>query len=115
MPLTDLGGHPSIASHLSAFWATVCKTVRPICYETVVCPVHPSVTLVYCGQTIGWIMMPLGTEVGLGPGDTVLDGTSSPRKGAQQPHTFRPMSIVPKRSPISATAELLFFIQLCSS
>jgi len=29
--------------------------------------------LVYCGQTVGWIKMPLGTEVGLGPGDIVLD------------------------------------------
>jgi len=29
---------------------------------------------VYCGQTAGWIKMPLGTEVGLGPGDIVLDG-----------------------------------------
>jgi len=28
----------------------------------------------YCGQTTGWIKMALGTEVGLGPGDTVLDG-----------------------------------------
>jgi len=26
---------------------------------------------VYCGQTAGWIKMPLGTEVGLGPGDIV--------------------------------------------
>jgi len=34
-------------------------------------------------------------------------GPSFPRKGTQQPHTFRPMSIVAKRSPISATAELL--------
>jgi len=33
-----------------------------------------SVTLVYCGQTVGWIKMPLGTEVGLAPGDIVLDG-----------------------------------------
>jgi len=24
------------------------------------------VTLVYCGQTVGWINMPLGTEIGLG-------------------------------------------------
>ena len=24
---------------------------------------------VYCGQTVGWIKMPLGTEVNLGPGD----------------------------------------------
>ena len=33
-----------------------------------------SVTLVYCGQTVGWIKMKLGMEVGLGPGDIVLDG-----------------------------------------
>ena len=24
---------------------------------------------VYCGQTAGWIKMPIGTEVDLGPGD----------------------------------------------
>jgi len=49
--------------------------------------------------------MPLGAEVGLGPGDIVLDGDPAlPRQGAQQPlPTFRPMSIVAKRSPISAT------------
>jgi len=36
--------------------------------------------------------MPLGTEVGLGPGDIVLHGdpAPSPRKGAHQPPTFRP-------------------------
>jgi len=36
-----------------------------------------SVTLVYCGQTTGWISnysIPLGTGVCLGPGDIVLDG-----------------------------------------
>jgi len=34
-----------------------------------------------------WIKMPLGTEVGLGPGDIVLDGDPAPpKKGAQQPH-----------------------------
>jgi len=26
------------------------------------------------GQTAGWIKIPLGMEVGLGPGNTVLDG-----------------------------------------
>jgi len=26
---------------------------------------------VYCGQTAGWMKMPLGTEVGLGPDDIV--------------------------------------------
>jgi len=29
---------------------------------------------VYCGQTAVWIKMPLGKEVGLGPGHIVLDG-----------------------------------------
>jgi len=33
---------------------------------------------VYCGQTAGWIKMPVGTEVGLGPGDIVLDGDPAP-------------------------------------
>jgi len=46
-------------------------------------------TLVYCGQTAGWMKMPLGTEVGLGTGDIVLerDPAPLPRKGgrAQQP------------------------------
>ena len=52
---------------------------------------------VCCGQTAGWIKMPLGMEVGLGPGDYVLDGDPAllPKKG-QSPN-FRPMSIVAKR------------------
>jgi len=33
-----------------------------------------SVALMYCGQTVAWIKMPPSTEVGLGPGDIVLDG-----------------------------------------
>ena len=33
-----------------------------------------------------------------------------PKKGAQQPPTFRPMSVVTKRSPVSATAEHLLDI-----
>ena len=63
-----------------------------------------------CGQTSGWIKMPLDTSVDLGPGHIVLDGAKPPpRKKAQQPPpSFRPMSIVAKRSPISDTAELLF-------
>jgi len=28
----------------------------------------------------GWIKMPLGTEVGLGPGHSVLDGDPAPPK-----------------------------------
>jgi len=34
----------------------------------------------------GWIKMPLGTEVSLGPGDIVLDGIQLPQKGAEHPH-----------------------------
>ena len=44
-----------------------------------------SVTLVYCGQTVGWIKMKRSTEVGLGPGHIVLDGDPAPLKGAQPP------------------------------
>jgi len=64
---------------------------------------------VCCAQTAGWIKMPLGTEVGLGPGDIVLDGDSAhpPPKGYSPLPNFRSMFIVAKRSPISATAEAL--------
>jgi len=64
---------------------------------------------VHCGQTAGWITMPLVTEVGLGPGDIVLDGDPAPRpaKGAHLfPPLFGPCPLW-SRSPISATAELL--------
>jgi len=43
---------------------------------------------VYCAKTAGWIRIPLGTEIGLVPGDIVLDrdpAHTHPRKGAQQP------------------------------
>jgi len=33
---------------------------------------------VYYGQTAGWIKMPLCTEVWIGPGHSVLDGTQLP-------------------------------------
>jgi len=51
-----------------------------VCYQTVVCPVCPvlSVTLVYCGQTVGRIKMTLGTQVGLGLGHIVLGGDPAP-------------------------------------
>ena len=51
-----------------------------VCYRTTVlsCLHCLSVTLVYCGQTARWLKMPLGTEVGLGPGDIVLDGNPAP-------------------------------------
>jgi len=75
-----------------------------LCYRTVVCPVCPvclSVTLVYCGDTVGWIKMPLAMEVGLGPGHIVLDGDPlpSPSKKAHSTPTFRPTSIVANGRP----------------
>jgi len=40
--------------------------------------------------------MPLGAEVGLGPGDIVLNGDPAPLERGTAPTTFRPMSIVSK-------------------
>ena len=37
-----------------------------------------------CGQTAGWIKIPLGTKVGLGPGDDVLDARPN-GKGHSKP------------------------------
>jgi len=63
----------------------------------------------YCGKMAGWMKTPLGKEVDLGPGHIVLDGVPAPAKGAQQPlPLFGPCLLWP-RSPISATAELLYF------
>jgi len=62
------------------------------------------------GQMAGCINMPLDMEVGLCPGDIVLDGDPAPPTGAQPPSNFRPMSIVAKRLPISATAEHLLIV-----
>jgi len=52
--------------------------------------VHVSclLTLVYCGQTVGWNKMPVGTEVGLGPGNIVLSRDPAPprKKGTAAPY-----------------------------
>ena len=68
----------------TVFWATICKTVRPMLSDR--CPVYPvclsclrlSVMLVYCGQTVGSIKMKPGMEVDLGPSHIVLDGDQAP-------------------------------------
>ena len=73
------------------FWATVCKTVRHILSDHYlscrVCLSILSVTLVYSGQTVGWIKMKLGMQVGLGPGHILLDGDPAPppQKGRSRP------------------------------
>jgi len=55
------------------------------------------VTLMYCGQTVGWVKMPLGDEVALGPGHIVLDGNLAPPPKRGTTPNFRPMSVVAKR------------------
>jgi len=51
-----------------------------------------------CGQMTAWINVPLGMEIGLGPGDFVLDGDpASPFQKGAEPPNFRPMFIVAKR------------------
>jgi len=69
-----------------------------LCYQTVACPVLSvlSVTLVYCGKTVGWIKMKLGTKVGLGPGHILLDGDPAPLPKRDGGPNFRPTPIVVK-------------------
>ena len=57
----------------------------------------------------GWMKTPLGTEVDLGPGHIVLDGVPALAKGAQQPPSFQPMSIVATVAHHTTTAELVLF------
>ena len=55
--------------------------------------------------------MPLAIEVGLGPGNFVLDGDPAPppkKRGTAS--NFWAMSTVAKRLPISATAEHLLLL-----
>ena len=70
---------------LTVFSATICKTLRPMLSNRCLsCMSVLSVTLVYCGQTVGLIKMPPtwhGCMAGLGPGHVVLDVDSAPKKG----------------------------------
>jgi len=64
------------------------------------CPVCLSVlpvTLVYCGQTVGWIKLKLGMVVGLGPGHTVLDGgpNYAPTQKKEAGHNIPPPNFGP--------------------
>jgi len=66
-------------------------------FLTVVCPVLSclsiclTLTLVYCGQTVGWIKMKLGMQVDLDPGHIVTWGPIPPPIRGIAPN-FRPMS-----------------------
>jgi len=74
------------------------------CLKKMVCPMPSdrcvsclSVTLVYCGQTVGWIKMKLGMEVGLGPDHIVLDGDPAPPPKKGTGPNLWPMSVVAKQ------------------
>ena len=78
------------------------KTVRPLRYRTAVLFVClfvcRSVTLLYCGQMVGWITIKLGMQVGLGPGHVVLDGNPAPlpQRGRKwSPQIFGPYLLWP--------------------
>ena len=49
---------------------------------------HQFSARVCCGQTTGWIKMPLGMELGLGPGDCVRCGPALPPKKGDSPSQF---------------------------
>jgi len=67
-----------------------------LCYWTIVLSVCPVWTLVHCGQTVGWIKMKLEMQVGLGPGDTVLEGDPAPPPPKRaQPPIFGPYLLRP--------------------
>jgi len=56
---------------------------------------------VYCGRRAGWIKTPLDAEVNLSTGE----------RGTADPPLFGPCLVWPQ-SPISATAELFFYIYI---
>jgi len=57
------------------------------------------VTLVYCGQTVRWIKMPLGVEVGLGSGDIVRWTPNSPTESSTGALLFDPCLLWPNGRP----------------
>jgi len=66
------------------------------------CPVCLCVMLVCCSQTVGWIKLPLGTEVVLGLGDIVLDGDPAPpptERAQQPPSHYSARLLWPNRRP----------------
>jgi len=77
-------------------------------------PLHFSAN-VYCDQRTGCIRVPLGTKVDLGPGNIALDGEPPPLrkfgKGYSSPCPHFSAHFALAWSPISATAELIFYIQ----
>ena len=66
------------------------------CLSVLSCLSCLSVTLVYCGQTVEWIKIKLGMQVGLGPRHVVLDGDPAPPPKRGIHPNFRPISVLAK-------------------
>ena len=79
-------GRPFVKRFVLCYWTVVCLSV---CLSVL------SVMLVYRGQTVEWINMPLGMEVGLHPDHTVLDGHLAPPNGHNSPPIFDPCLLWP--------------------
>jgi len=74
-----------IRSFFHSFWANVCKTVRPmlsdrcpVCLSVLSCPIC-EVGVLWPNGCMDQIKMKLSKQVGIGPGDFVLDGNPAPR------------------------------------
>jgi len=95
-----------ICYHRFHFWATVCKTIRPVLSDRcAVCLSCLSVTLVCCGQMVGLIRMPLSIVA------KRLGGWGCHLVQQPFPPTFWPTSLA--WSPMSAVAEFLLFVVIC--
>ena len=78
-------GRPFVKRFALRYWTVVLSVLSCL-----------TVTLVYCGQTVGWIKVNLGVDVGLGPGHIVLDVEPRSPPKVTAPN-FRPMSLVARR------------------
>jgi len=92
LAVKPLNSRPAMSGSLSHRWSVRRMNNKPqsrlaivpcmLYYRSFVCPVL-SVTLAYCGQTVGWIKMKLGMEIRLDPGHIVRWEPSRLPKGAR--------------------------------
>ena len=66
--------------------AAVCKKVCPILLSDRCLSCLSLCNVGYCSQTVGWIKMPLGMDVGLGRGHIVLDSDPAPPQRGTVPN-----------------------------
>jgi len=74
-------------------------------------PTQRSVAFLQLWPNGGWIKMPLGKEVGLGPGHIVLDGDAVGTQPPQQPlSTFDPRLLWPNGRPSQQLLSSCFLV-----